>query len=116
MAQPGHLQTSTGNLRIGLDLRNPTVPNNPDFRFRIGRKIRKTGENRKKPKRLVATHFKALFQHIPNDDNILGLGFSVFSVQMLSYEEYDTILDSSTHEGPSHLGFICAVVLKVRSY
>ena len=40
--QPGHLQTSAGYLRIGLDLRIPTVPKNPDFRFRIGRKLRKT--------------------------------------------------------------------------
>ena len=40
--QPGHLQTFTGYLRIGLDLRIPTVPKNPDFRFRIGRKLRKT--------------------------------------------------------------------------
>ncbi len=42
VAQPGHLQTSTGYLRIGLDPRIPTVPKNPDFRFRFGRKIRKT--------------------------------------------------------------------------
>ena len=37
-----HLQTSTGYLRIGLDPGIPTVPKNPDFRFRFGRKIRKT--------------------------------------------------------------------------
>jgi len=42
VAQPGHLQTSAGYLRIGLDLRIPTVPKNPDFRFRICRKSRKT--------------------------------------------------------------------------
>ena len=42
VAQPGHLQTSAGYLRIGLTLRIPTVPKNPDFRVRIGRKIRKT--------------------------------------------------------------------------
>ena len=41
VAQPRHLQTSTGYLRIGLDLRIPTVPKNPDFRFWIGRKLRK---------------------------------------------------------------------------
>ena len=42
VAQPGHLQTSTGYLRIGLDLRITTVLKNLDFHFRIGRKIRKT--------------------------------------------------------------------------
>ena len=41
-AQPGHLQTCTGYLQIGLDLRIPTVPKNLDFHFWIGRKIRKT--------------------------------------------------------------------------
>ena len=45
VAQPGHLQMSTGYLRIGLDPRIPTVPKNPDFHFRIGQKIRKTEKN-----------------------------------------------------------------------
>ena len=42
VAQSGHLKTSTGYLQIGHELRILTVPKNPDFRFRIGRKIRKT--------------------------------------------------------------------------
>ena len=50
---------STGYLRIGLDPRIPTVPKNPDFRFRFGRKIWKT---EKKPwkffKKHVTPHFK----------------------------------------------------------
>ena len=58
MPQPGHLQTSAGYLRIGLDLRIPTVPKNPDFRFRIGRKIRKTEKNRKNVKRHMTPYFK----------------------------------------------------------
>ena len=46
-AQPGHLQTCTGYLQIELDLMIPTVSKDPDFHFRIGRKIRKT----KKPEK-----------------------------------------------------------------
>ena len=42
VAQSVHLQTSTGYLRMGLAPGIPTVPKNPDFRFRFGRKIRKT--------------------------------------------------------------------------
>ena len=42
LAQPGHLQTSAGYLRIGLNLRIPMVPKNPYFRFRMGWKLRKT--------------------------------------------------------------------------
>ena len=59
MAQLGHLQTSTGYLRIGLDLRIPTVPKNPDFRFRIGRKLRKTEKNGKIGKLHVTYQIKA---------------------------------------------------------
>ena len=59
MAQPGHLQTSAGYLQIGLDLRIPTVPKNPDFRFRIGRKIRKTEKNGKIGKLYVTYQIKA---------------------------------------------------------
>ena len=35
------------------------VPKNPDFRFRIGRKIRKTGKNRKIRKLYVTYQIKA---------------------------------------------------------
>ena len=49
---------STGYLRIGLEPRIPTVPKNPDFHFRIGRKLRKTGKNRKNVKSHVTPHFK----------------------------------------------------------
>ena len=59
MAQPGHLQTSTGYLRIGLDLRILTVPKNPDFRFRIGRKLRKTEKTGKLGKLHVTYQIKA---------------------------------------------------------
>ena len=59
MPQPGHLQTSAGYLRIGLDLRIPTVPKNPDFRFRIGRKLRKTEKTGKIGKLHVAYQIKA---------------------------------------------------------
>ena len=59
MAQPGHLQTSAGYQQIGLDLRIPTVPTNPDFRFRIGRKLRKTEKNGKIGKLHVAYQIKA---------------------------------------------------------
>ena len=59
MAQPGHLKTSAGYLRIGLDLRIPTVPKNPDFRFRIGRKLRKTEKTGKFRKFHVTYQIKA---------------------------------------------------------
>ena len=59
MAQPGHLQTSAGYLQIGLDLRIPTVPKNPDFRFRIGRKLRKTEKTGKLGKLHVTYQIKA---------------------------------------------------------
>ena len=46
-------RASTGYLRIGLDLRIPTVPKNLDFRFRIGRKLRKTEKTISRPFRSI---------------------------------------------------------------
>ena len=51
VAQPGHLQTSTGYLRIGLEPRIPTVTKNLVVRFRIGWKIRKMTENERKTRK-----------------------------------------------------------------